>query len=70
MTNDQILEMANEAKKTADNPSEWSIAFARLIEKQVKNIDARIAEDYHDSTNEYVDGYEIAAAIRNSGGAA
>jgi hypothetical protein len=31
LTNDQIIEMANEAMKTADTPSEWAIAFARFI---------------------------------------
>ena len=66
MTNDQIIEMAHKCEWTGT----WSrdrITFARLIAEKQKDIDARIAEDYHDSTNEYVDGYEIAAAIRKGG---
>jgi hypothetical protein len=76
MSNDQIIEMAKQIwpemslicpdRKTA-------IAFARLIEAATREEDAAIAEDMHNacySTDKNLDGYEIAAAIRNSGGAA
>ena len=72
MTNDQIIEMAEQAGLKIDprfgecyTGNVQLIAFARIIEKQVREEDARICMNNFMSR-----GSDCAAAIRNSGGAA
>ena len=70
ISDDQIIEIARKVfGRTAVLPTQELIAFARLIEKQVREEDARICDArYLDFLEPEMK--EIAAAIRNSGGAA
>ena len=74
MKDTEIIEMAKQVTWRYPSPQNESlIDFARLIAEKQREEDAAIAEDMHNacySTDKNLDGYEIAAAIRNSGGAA
>jgi len=58
MTNEDIFDMANEAKKTAHNPSEWAFTFARLIERATREECASLCDERMGLHN------SVAAAIR------
>jgi len=82
MTNDQIIEMAKQSgiEFDADGSNSFIfskdqfIAFARLIEKQVKEECAKEVDDFrkrrYNNECDISVAHDCAAAIRNSGGVA
>ena len=68
MTNDQIIEMAKQAEVFIAGNPKHIIAFARLIEKQVREEDADSAEAWLNGMTNSSLASDCAAAIRNSGG--